>query len=337
VLFGASSTAPNPGTFSNGGAPGHDLTNQDQEPQSLVSFGLPISKSGAPFFPPPPQLSNPYDQALVAARLVAPNLVDYFTKPLPPLPLFPSAPGKIPSGDFNPYAGGAILDALNLAVAGASLGAEAAPFTLARMASEAAPGTILKAVGASQVGPTFERNALQRLNAAVGLQENEAGAASALRPVANTAAASGWARDRAGDAIIIGPYNALRGQLAEGWQANHLNQSSVYQDIIPRREGLSLGMRGNIITEPGTPHYNFHRALEQFWDQYRPGGDLEWTKPTNAEYGKAIRQAMIAAGLTSARASEVAARAAAERAARGLIDSDPVPRIPTAIWRRRRD
>lgn len=96
VLFSASSSPTNAGAF------GGDPANQDQASQSLVSSGLPISKSGAPFFPPPPQLSNPRDQALAAARLVAPNLVDYFTKPLPPPLPFPATPGKIPSGNFNP-------------------------------------------------------------------------------------------------------------------------------------------------------------------------------------------------------------------------------------------
>src|ERR1700719_4648009 len=45
-----------------------------------------------------------------AARLLSPNLVDYFTKTLPPSPPFPSTPGKIPSSD-NPYAPGAALEA----------------------------------------------------------------------------------------------------------------------------------------------------------------------------------------------------------------------------------
>ena len=47
--------------------------------------------------------------------------------------------------------------------------------------------------------------------------------------------------------------------------------------------------------------------------------------------------ALIAGGLSPAQATELAARAAAQRAAYGLSESDFVPEIPKAIWRRRRD
>jgi len=241
VLFNTSSAAPNAGAF------GPDPVNQDQVSQSLISSGLPLSKSGAPFFPPPPQLANAHDQALAAARLVAPNLIDYLTKPLPPEQPFPSAPGKIPSADYNPYAAGALLDALNFAIATASLGAEAAPFTLARMAGEAAPGTMARAAElGSAATPSLDQAALQRLNAALARQGTEP-----VGPIAANSAADASAA--AGDQLKTGPYNTLRRQLPAGWQANHLNQDAVYRGTIPRQDGFSVGMRGNIITEPGTP------------------------------------------------------------------------------------
>jgi hypothetical protein len=93
-------------------------------------------------------------------------------------------------------------------------------------------------------------------------------------------------------------------------------------------------MRGDIITEPGTPHYNYHRSLEQFWDQYRKGGNLEYTMPTNAEYGEAVRRALIASGFSDTQASDLAAQAAAQRAAYKLSESAAVPLIPGAIWPR---
>jgi hypothetical protein len=262
---------------------GHDF-DLDQSPLSLGLSDLPISKSGEPYFPAPPPLSHSPDQVLAASRVLAPNLVDYFTKSVPPPPAFPSTPGKIQSWDYNPYVPGAINDAANLALLAASIfaGGEATPLVAARMADEAAP----------------------------------AAATSALR---------------------IGSYRSLRGQLLAGWQANHLNQNSVYQEIIDRLDGLSVAMKGNILTEPGTPHYKFHQSLEQFWDQYRAGGSLESGMPTNAEYGQAMRRALTAAGLSPAEASGLSARAAAERAAFGLRETDSVPRIPNAIWRRRRD
>jgi hypothetical protein len=69
---------------------------------------------------------------------LSPNLVDYYTKPLPPPPPFPSTPGKIPSVDSNPYAPGALVDELNLAILAAAVfsGGETAPLALVRLAGK---------------------------------------------------------------------------------------------------------------------------------------------------------------------------------------------------------
>jgi hypothetical protein len=77
--------------------------------------------------------------------------------------------------------------------------------------------------------------------------------------------------------------------------------------------------------------------LEQFWDQYRPGGSLESERPTNDDYGEAVRRALIASGLSPAQASDLVGPAAAQRTAYGLSDSAAVPHIPPPIWRRRRN
>jgi hypothetical protein len=77
--------------------------------------------------------------------------------------------------------------------------------------------------------------------------------------------------------------------------------------------------------------------LEQFWDQYRDGGSLAPEMPTNAEYGETVRRALIASGFSPEQASNLAARAAAQRTASGLSESAPVPEIPIAIWRPRRN
>jgi len=115
----------------------------DQAAKDLIAPGLPISKSGAPFFPPPPQPSlvppSLSRSLLDIASLVAPNLVDYFTKPVPPQAPFPSTPGKIPSGDFNPYTGPALQEAVDLGLAVAA-GAESVPIALARSAAGAEAG-----------------------------------------------------------------------------------------------------------------------------------------------------------------------------------------------------
>jgi hypothetical protein len=95
-------------------------------------------------------------------------------------------------------------------------------------------------------------------------------------------------------------------------------------------------MKGNIFTQPGTPHYNYHRSLEKFWDQYREGGALARKLPTNAEYGDAVRDALIAAGMSPSQASDLAEQAANQRAFYKIKETDNVPLIPNAIWPRRR-
>jgi hypothetical protein len=164
----------------------------------------------------------------------------------------------------------------------------------------------------------------------------ETGATEAALQAAK-AAADSPALIRAAEQLVTGRYGSLKGTLPPGFQANHLNQNKVYEGIIPKDEGLSVAMRGNILTQPGTPHYNYHKSLEQFWDRYRAGGSLEFDMPTNAEYGEAVRRALISAGLSPGQASDLATRAAAQRVAHGLVESDFVPRIPEAIWRRRRN
>jgi hypothetical protein len=124
----------------------------------------------------------------------------------------------------------------------------------------------------------------------------------------------------------------LRGTMQ---QANHLNQNAAYRGIIPEEDGLSHALRGNAFTEPGTPHFEFHRSLEGFWNQYRRGGASFGSSPTNAQYGQALRQALEAAGLSPAEAAELAVQAAHQRAAFGLLDDAFVPRIPGRFPQRR--
>ncbi len=119
-----------------------DAAALDAGAQELGAGELPRSKSGLPFAPPTfssaPPLSFDAPQWPDIARLLVPNLVDYYTKSPPSPPPFPSLPGKIPSIDSNPYAPGALLDAVNLAILVAAVfsGGEAAPLALARLAGK---------------------------------------------------------------------------------------------------------------------------------------------------------------------------------------------------------
>ncbi|MDW8196010.1 MAG: hypothetical protein RMJ56_00250, partial [Gemmataceae bacterium] len=124
-------------------------------------------------------------------------------------------------------------------------------------------------------------------------------------------------------------YGVLKSELeGTGLQANHLNQNAAFRGVIPENEGLAVALRGNAITDVSSPHYNFHRSLEQFWDQYRPDGALFNTRPTNAQYGQALQRALEADGFSPAQAADLAAQAAGQRAAYGLSETGLVPRIP---------
>ena len=144
----------------------------------------------------------------------------------------------------------------------------------------------------------------------------------------------GWLLEDAeeGTAPLVAPYGEMKGTLPEGVQANHLNQNAAYRDVIPLNEGLANPMEGNAFTESGTPHYDFHNSMEQFWNQYRQGGENFGLTPTNAEYGAALQQALEDAGYSAEDAANIAEQAAQQRIQYGLSESGPVPRIPGPIY-----
>ena len=80
--------------------------------------------------------------------------------------------------------------------------------------------------------------------------------------------------------------------------------------------------------EPGTPHYDFHASLEQFWNQYGPNGILFPNVPTSAEYGQALQEALQAGGFSPEEAADLANQAAQQRFQFGLPPEAPVPRLP---------
>ncbi|MCU0522658.1 MAG: hypothetical protein MUF84_18450 [Anaerolineae bacterium] len=136
--------------------------------------------------------------------------------------------------------------------------------------------------------------------------------------------------------LRTGSYREMRDALrGTGLQANHLNQDAAFRGIIPRNEGVSVGLRGNAFTEAGTEHFLYHGSLERFWPPYRSGGALFGARPTIAQYEAAVASAMREAGYSPGSAAEIARRAAAQVAGRGLGQSSPVPRIPGILPQRR--
>jgi len=137
-------------------------------------------------------------------------------------------------------------------------------------------------------------------------------------------------------AIRTSQYGTLTDELVgSGFQANHLNQNAAFKSIIPEEEGLAVGMRGNAFSEVGSPHYNFHMSMEEFWTPYRKGGNLFGQLPTNEQYGVALQQALIRSGYTPEQAAILAQQAADQRAAFQLVPSAHVPRIPGRLPQKR--
>jgi SCP1.201-like deaminase len=164
-----------------------DLTDLDQSAQGLGISELPISKSGEPLVPPRPQLSTAQEQALYAARTWSPNLVDYFSKTLPPTPPFPSIPGKIPGLD-NPYALGAAFEVATWLLAGADRGIfgplEGIARTAERSVPETASGRIAAALRAAvdSGNLTEEQAAVLRLRANVAISGGTTGLKIPISP-----------------------------------------------------------------------------------------------------------------------------------------------------------
>ncbi len=143
------------------------------------------------------------------------------------------------------------------------------------------------------------------------------------------------------DGYAIGRYDSLGNRLSgTGFQANHLNQDAAFSQraagysgpIIPSKQGLAASLYGDAFREPGSPHYLFHQSLEYFWDQYRRGSALFNERPTNATYGEALRDALLASGASEADATALAAAARANRYAFGLKDDMLVPNVPRKIY-----
>lgn len=141
--------------------------------------------------------------------------------------------------------------------------------------------------------------------------------------------ASGALPQLAESELHIGSYRDLTAYLkGTGLQAHHLNQNAAYGEVIPREDGLSVGIPGNAITEVGSPHYILHSNLEDFFDPYRADGELFGVSPTNAKYGAALKNSLIQAGFSPQQAASIADQAAAQRTAYGLNPQDAIPRVP---------
>ena len=84
-------------------------------------------------------------------------------------------------------------------------------------------------------------------------------------------------------------------------EAHHTFQDAAFNDVVDTGEAYCVKLEGDLVkSPPGTPHYKFHEYMENWWDQFRAGGDRFLDNPTVIEYSKAAENAYIYAGLDPA-------------------------------------
>jgi len=130
--------------------------------------------------------------------------------------------------------------------------------------------------------------------------------------------------------FVIDSYDNLSGDTSIEGQAHHLNQNAAYRDVIPSGQGISIKLRGNAFTEPGSEHYEAHAGLEPFWEEYRPAGSVP--PPSNLEYTKALADSLRASGKSEAEVRLAVSAAILQRVEYGALGGMPVPRVPRRIY-----
>ncbi|TCS37743.1 hypothetical protein EDC30_10335 [Paucimonas lemoignei] len=133
-----------------------------------------------------------------------------------------------------------------------------------------------------------------------------------------------------GPSIEIAPYGEMVKTPGIG-QAHHLNQDAVFKSVIKTNDGLAIRLEGNAFTEIGSPHYNAHRSLERFYNQFRKGGEFYGEVPTNLQYSKALLNSLQEAGLARQQALEAVRASIGQRVNAGQLGGLEIPRIPNRI------
>ena len=129
--------------------------------------------------------------------------------------------------------------------------------------------------------------------------------------------------------IRVDSYDNMRNDSNVTGQAHHLSQNAVFKNAIPQGDGLCVELNGNAFSEIGSPHYEVHRSLERFWNQYRKGGDLYREYPTIGEYNRAVYNSLLSTNkFTPQEAAYAVRRAYGQQRSAGFTNSDFVPRIP---------
>ena len=133
------------------------------------------------------------------------------------------------------------------------------------------------------------------------------------------------------DDILIQRHGTLKNNKDIPGQSHHLNQDAAFRDVIPREEGMAIKLEGNIFTDIGSPHYNAHKSMEEFWSKYRKAGELYGSQPQMVEYNKALYEALQNTGLSKEQSIQAMREAVKQQLDYGLSSKMDVPRIPGKI------
>ena len=105
------------------------------------------------------------------------------------------------------------------------------------------------------------------------------------------------------------------------YQAHHVNQAAMMKKTAPNysyNDGVTVPLIGNIRKDIGSPHYNAHATMEEFYNQYRKGGSKYGDIPTISDYNDATTKSLKDAGLTDSQVGEVMSATRAEQSYYGL-------------------
>lgn len=85
----------------------------------------------------------------------------------------------------------------------------------------------------------------------------------------------------------------------------------------------------------GSPHYNAHKSMESFWNNYRKGRSLNGIIPTIEEYNRALYSSLQEAGFSTTNSASLVVEAYVQQRSYGYSNSDFVPRVPGRINQKR--
>ena len=140
--------------------------------------------------------------------------------------------------------------------------------------------------------------------------------------------------DPLGLKVRVGNHGHLR-KIKDGQQSHHLNQDAAFRSKIPREEGAAIKLKGNAFRDIGSDHYNVHKELEKFWDQYRRGGSKFGQVPTIGEYNKALENSLKQTSMSPQERCKALSSAKRNQRRYCLTEDDLVPRIPERINQKR--